>query len=96
MAGKGRPFQKGEGGRKPGSPNKKTIAFKEFWGEWLESEEYRRKLQERINRSKAPHMETYFAHQIWGKVPDTVNVTGALDLAVRLQQGRQRVADERD
>lgn len=31
MPGKGKPFQKGEGGRKPGSKNKKTIALERVY-----------------------------------------------------------------
>ncbi len=52
---RGRPFEKGHkplGGRKKGVPNNATLDFKEFWGKFFKSEDYRANLKGRLLAGK--------------------------------------------
>lgn len=49
----------------------------EFWRSYFDSAHYRRNLQARIERGKAPHMELYLAQRLYGKPTDRVQLEGA-------------------
>lgn len=76
---RGRPFEKGHkplGGRKKGVPNNATLEFKEFWGEFFKSEDYRVSLQSRIVRGEAQQMERYIAEMVYGKPKEQIELSG--------------------
>lgn len=78
-------------GRKRGVPNKATLAFKEFWTEKLESEDYRNNLWQRITRGRAPHMEGYIAQLCIGKPTDKLEVSADNSVIEALQAARKRM-----
>jgi hypothetical protein len=65
----GRPFKKGNpgGGRPKGVPNKATQEIRTFAREYLESDRYRRSLEQRIEAGRAPHMEVLLHHYAFGQ-----------------------------
>jgi len=65
-------LRRGGPGRPKGSPNKKTLAFEEFWRAKMESEDYRQGLWRRIQGGRASHMETYLAQKLFGRPEQTV------------------------
>lgn len=82
-------FQKGQprpanAGRKKGSRNKSTLAFKDFWAGRVESEEYRLAAWTRIQRGKAPHLESYILNLCFGKPRETVEHSGTVRVLTEL------------
>jgi hypothetical protein len=48
-------------------PNKATLVLKDFARQFLESDDYRRKLRARILRGQAPKLEELLYHYAYGK-----------------------------
>lgn len=72
MPGPGRRFQKGQGGRKPGVPNRVTQEVREVAQNIIGNPDYLARLKVRIDRGTAPHMETLLWHYAYGKPKDVV------------------------
>lgn len=63
-------------GRPKGAKNKRTIAAKEFADAMLGRPAYKKKLQERIDKGRAPHMEQLLWFYRHGKPKETVKHEG--------------------
>lgn len=74
----GRPFKKGQGGRPKGAKNKKTIERDLLTraASWIDGDAYWQNVKLRVERGRAPHMETYFAQRIHGKAVEKVEMSG--------------------
>lgn len=62
-------------GRRAGTPNKATGEFKQFLRGIFESQEYRDKVKDRILKGKAPDLEKYMLQLLYGKPPESVQVS---------------------
>ncbi len=76
MSVRGRPFKKGEGGRKPGSINKTTAAVQEAAQKLVEDPAYRKALAVRLMRGTAGAVEPMLWHYAYGKPKETLTVEG--------------------
>jgi len=83
------------GGRPPGAPNKATRELKAFWGEFFESETYRRNLMTRILRGKAELMEKRLKEYVYGVPKATLQLEGdqARPLVLDLVTTREQIQD---
>jgi hypothetical protein len=95
MAGKGRPFQKGEGGRPKGVPNKATREIQQFARDFLESDSYRDRLKVRIERGQAQVIETLLYHYGYGKPKERIEVEGnaPMPLVIELVKDRRQLGE---
>jgi hypothetical protein len=75
-------FQKGQGGRPKGIPNKATREIKEASRLIVEDEAYTVSLKTRLLEGKAPHMETLLFHYAYGKPKDVTEHEGEITLRV--------------
>lgn len=75
-------YQKGQGGRPKGVPNKATREIKEFATALISSRDYVESLKRRIERGTAPHMETLLFHYAHGKPKETTQIDGEVHLRV--------------
>ena len=74
-------FQKGHkklGGRKKGTPHKKTVELNMLTrlAPFIDGDEYTSNVKQRILRGRAPHMETYLAQRLHGKPIEKVELAG--------------------
>jgi hypothetical protein len=95
MAGKGRPFKKGEGGRPKGVTNKATREIQAFAKDFLESDEYRARLRVRIERGQAMAIETLLYHYAYGKPKERIEVEGTapMPLVIELVTTREQLGE---
>jgi hypothetical protein len=95
MAGIGRPFKKGEGGRPKGVPNKANRQIQQFARDFLESESYRERLRIRIERGQAMPIETLLYHYGYGKPKERIEVEGnnPLPLVIELVKNRAQLGE---
>lgn len=78
MAGFGKPFKKGEGGRPKGVKNKATREIQEAARGLLEDPAYVEALKLRLKRGTAGAVETLLYHYAYGKPKDTLSVEGSI------------------
>lgn len=76
---RGRPFLKGNSGRKKGSRNKSTSEVGVFFREFFASDEYRENLKRRILRGEANHIESLGFQYAFGRPNGVYQPTGGLD-----------------
>ena len=76
--GKFKPGHKKLGGRKKGTPHKKTVEKNLLtrMQPWIDGDEYTKNVQTRILRGRAPHAESYFLQRLHGKPVEQVELTG--------------------
>jgi hypothetical protein len=98
MAGIGKPFKKGEGGRPKGVPNKATREIQQFAKEFLESPEYRARLKIRIERGQAMPIETLLYHYGYGKPKERIEIEGnaPMPLVIELVKDRRQLGAAAD
>jgi hypothetical protein len=71
-------------GRPKGLPNKATQDVREFAQKFIDDEDYKSSLKRRILRGSAPHMETLIWHYRFGKPKDTLDVSLAELVPLRI------------
>ena len=74
-------FQKGQGGRPKGIPNKATREIKDIARALVEDPEYVQSLRERLTAGKAPHMEPVLFYYTYGRPKESMEHSGTLALA---------------
>jgi hypothetical protein len=85
---RGRPFQKGQGGRPKGARNKRTLALQQFNRSVLESPQYRLAFRKRLVAGTASAAEVQLAYFYgYGKPTDKI------DLRVTDQVSVDRLVD---
>jgi hypothetical protein len=77
MSVRGRPFQKGQGGRKPGSVNKATKEVQELAQNLVTDEDYLASLVIRLKRGTAGAMEPLLWQYAFGKPKDSSGGEGS-------------------
>ena len=95
----GTPFKKGEprpanAGRRKGTPNKINSTMKEFFREFMESEEYKQSLALRILEGKAIPIEQLGLQHVIGKPAERVEVETpslAKILEIGVKKGLSRI-----
>jgi hypothetical protein len=89
-------FQAGHhkiGGRQRGTPNKASVALKDFARQFLESDEYRRKLRARILRGQAVKIEELLYYYAFGKPSEATEDSEGDGVSVSHEE-LKRAADE--
>lgn len=65
-------------GRPKGSKNRSTIERNLLTraADWIDGQDYFDNVKKRVERGRAPHMETYFAQRLHGKAVEKVELSG--------------------
>lgn len=95
----GRPFVKGKArpqnaGRRAGTPNKLTVEIKEFFREFMNSEEYRENLKKRLLDGRAPRIEQLGLYWLGGKPKEAVDINLAKDTVAGLLAAAHELRQE--
>ncbi len=76
--GRFQPGHKKLGGKKKGTPNKATVEKNLLTraADWINGEPYFANVKQRVERGRAPHMESYFAQRLHGRAVEQVELSG--------------------